>query len=128
MIMLSHYPPVTQAIRKKGTGKSKELNDFSYKLIYVVTAHGQAKDQTWLQEFKQTPKEVKRDFDSLDKTAFPKPYLLDFEDLKAHFIEELKAGRVGKDFQGIHGLPALSWPRLEEHDENHAYMIGESTC
>ena len=115
-----------QVILKKNQPKPYTRKSFTFKLLLVCTSKGR-QSLLWFQEPKQVDAAVKRLLARLSELAahFAKPYLLSVDGVIDYFMAEVGGGRVGNEHIGKNGVPALAFPNLGEHDENHAAILAD---
>ena len=56
--------------------------------------------------------------------SLTEPWMLSKNDVEQTFIARLNNGEISKAYQGEHGVPALGWPQLEDHDQNAIAICG----
>ena len=118
-------PLIEQVILKKTARKPYAANDFSFKPLWVATS-ADVRAAMWTQEMRGN-KAAKVEFDELMSeggVSFPDAHLTRLDSLKEYFMLRYKAGEVGNEYIGHHGVPGFAWPSLDCYDANHAALVG----
>ena len=112
-----------QVYLKKNRTKPYRVEDFVFKLVYIVTSI-EKMDDMWMQQKSDLHKADRAYLDELPPEEFPVPFLLVADEVKRMFVEGVASGEVTREFIGSQGVCGMLWPPLDHHEENHTSLLG----